>query len=158
MSYRVHKYNKTTEQKIVEGFLKGLWWLVSAPFKLIFSKKHRNTQQASVTVSLDQRFVQDKLQEIEMLIKIGKPSTYQKAVLEADKLLDHILKNFRAPGLTMGDRLKASKNRFSPEGYNVAWRAHKVRNELVHNVQYELMDFDAKQTIENYRKAINELI
>jgi len=156
MSYRVRQYRKSTEQKAVEGFLKGLWWLISLPFRLIVGRK--KTFQAPANTVLDREFVSRKWQEIEELMKLGRPSNYSRAVLEADKLLDHILKSFRAPGLTMGDRLKASKNRFSPEGYNAVWQAHKVRNELVHNSQYEITDFMAKQAIENFQKAIDELI
>lgn len=161
MSYRVRKYRKTTEQQVVETILKTLWWLISAPFKLIFGLgKHRNNNaaQTPAATSLDQNFVQQKLQEIDNLMQLGKPSNYSRAVLEADKLLDHLLKSFRAPGLTMGDRLKSSRKRFSPEAYEAAWKAHKVRNEVVHNSEYEFMDYQAKSAIENYRRAINELI
>ena len=95
--------------------------------------------------------------EIEQLLALGKPSNNARAVLEADKLLDHILKGLRTPGLTMGDRLKASHNKFSPEAYDAAWKAHKIRNELVHNSTFELMDFSAKSAISNFEKAIDEL-
>lgn len=160
MSYRVHKYHhsKTTEQKIVEGFLKGLWWIVSTPYKMIFGKSHDKKNQDRITASPDKQFVDNKLQEIDTLINLGKPSNNQKAVLEADKLLDHILKGLRTPGLTMGDRLKASRKRFSSEAYENAWQAHKVRNEIVHNSEYELMDYQAKEAIEKYKKAIKELL
>lgn len=161
MSYRVRKYNannKTSEQKIVEGFLKALWWLISAPFKFIFLRRKAKIQQAPAYTNYDASFTKSKWQEIETLMSLGKPSNFTRAVMEADKLLDHILKAHRAPGLTMGDRLKSSRRRFTPEAYEGAWKAHKVRNELVHNSQYELMDYQAKQTIENYKRAINELI
>lgn len=159
MSYRVHKYHhsKTTEQRIVEGFLKGLWLIISWPFKFIFGKKNKNRPQSHSEAALDQDFVLNKLHEIDALIDLGKPSNNQKAVLEADKLLDHLLKGFRAPGLTMGDRLKSSRKRFSSEAYEDAWSAHKIRNEIVHNSEYELMDYQAKDAIEKYKKAINEL-
>lgn len=155
----MHKYSqqKTTEHKAVEGFLKGLWWLISLPFRLIFGKKSGARQPQALT-SLDQELVDHKYREIDELMALGGPSNYSRAVLEADKLLDHVLKSFRAPGLTMGDRLKASKNRFSHEGLNAAWQAHKVRNEVVHSAEYQLMDYTAKTAIQNYKKAIEELI
>lgn len=158
MGYHVHQYHshKSTEQKAIEGFLKGLWWLVSLPFRLVFGKN--KSWQSPAKTSLDQQFVQQKWQEIEGLMQSGGPSNFSRAVLEADKLLDHILKSYRAPGLTMGDRLKASKNRFSHEGYNAAWKGHKVRNEIVHSAEYQLMDFSAKEAISNFNMAIKELI
>lgn len=158
MSYRVHRYQEPTEHKIVKSILKGLWWLISTPFKLLFTKKNPGQMQAHENVSVDRQFAMQKWQEIEQLMQLGSPSNFQRAVLEADKLLDHLLKGHRAPGLTMGDRLKASQNKFSPEGYNVAWSAHKVRNEIVHNAEYPVTDFIAKAAIENFKKAIGELI
>ena len=157
MSYRVHQYHKSTEQKIVEGFLRGLWWLLSLPYRLIVGKKSKGSHAPAYT-EFDQDFIKNKWQEIEELMKLGRPSNYSRAVLAADNLLDHFLKSFRAPGLTMGDRLKASKNRFSPEGYHAAWQAHKIRNELVHNSQYEITDFMAKEAIENFKIALRELV
>ena len=161
MNYKVRRYNnehhkKSTEVQIVEGFFKAIWWVISLPFRLISSK--RGGPSTPIGVSLDRGYIQTKWQEIEQLMQLGSPSNYSRAVLEADKLLDHILKGFRAPGMTMGDRLKASQNKFSPEGYDAAWKAHKVRNELVHNSQFELMDYSAKQAINNFKKAIDELI
>jgi len=154
VSYRVRQYKKGKGTKILESFLKAIWFIISLPFRLIFkigkAKKSREV--------LDRGFINTRWQEIEGLMRLGQPSNFARAVLEADKLLDHILKGFRAPGMTMADRLKASQNRFSKEGYNAAWQAHKVRNELVHNSQYELMDYFAKDAINNYKKAIDELI
>lgn len=151
-----HKYRESPEQKIIKVILKGLWWLISLPFALIFKKRKSYNQPENI--NLDRQFVQTKWQEIEQLVQLGGPSNYARAVLEADKLLDHILKAKRAPGLTMGDRLKASEKRFSREGYQAAWNGHKVRNELVHNAEYQVTDFIAREAIESFKKAIGELV
>jgi len=159
MSYRVRKYHKSSEQKIVETILRALLWIISAPFKLIFRNRDaKGHYQSSMQTDIGGDFVSNKLSEIDSLMGLGQPSNFSRAVLEADKLLDHILKSFCAPGLTMGDRLKSSRKKFSPEAYEAAWQAHKIRNELVHNSEYELMDYQAKSAIENYKKAIGELI
>ncbi len=156
MPYRVHRYNGGKHEGVLESILKVIWWIVSLPFRLLFGRK--NPSAALRAGGLDRGFIRDKWQEIEELMKLGQPSNFARAVLEADKLLDHVLKGYRAPGITMGDRLKASQSRFSPEGYNAAWKGHKVRNELVHNTQYQLMDYEAKDTINNFKKALDELI
>lgn len=148
-----HHYKRSPE----ENFLKILWAVISWPFGLLFGKKTKSGLNYQ-SENLDQNYVATKWQEIEQLMNLGGPSNYSRAVLEADKLLDHILKGHRAPGMTMGDRLKASQNRFSKEGYNAAWQAHKVRNELVHNSQYQVMDYMAKTAITNFKKAIDELM
>lgn len=161
MPYQVHRYNhnkhrKSAEVQIVEGFFIAIWWLISLTFRLIFGKK--KTFTTSGGGGIDKGYIDAKWQEIEQLMQLGSPSNYSRAVLEADKLLDHILKGFRAPGMTMGDRLKASQNRFSKEGYNAAWQGHKVRNELVHNSEYQVLDYIAKSAITNFKKAIDEII
>lgn len=160
MPYRVHRYNynKSAEQRVVEGVLKVLWWLISAPFRLIFRRKNPGVYQQPENISLDREFVRNKWQEISELMALGGPSNFQRAVLEADKLLDHLLKGHRAPGLTMGDRLKASRNKFTSDGYDSAWQGHKIRNEIVHNADYPITDFVAKKALENFKKAIGELI
>lgn len=154
MGYQVRRYNHRSPE---ENFLRVLWAVISWPFRLLFGQKKKGSGIQSGG-GLDQGYINTKWQEIEQLMQLGSPSNYSRAVLEADKLFDHILKGFRAPGMTMGDRLKASQNRFSKEGYNAAWEAHKVRNELVHNSQYQLMDYSAKSAITNFKKAIDELI
>jgi hypothetical protein len=162
VGYQVHRYNQhaghTGHRSPEENFLRVLWTIISWPFRLIFGRKKSGGPSTSLGVNLERGYVQGKWQEIEQLMQLGRPSNYASAVLEADKLLDHILKGFRAPGMTMGDRLKASQNRFSKEGYNAAWQAHKVRNELVHNSEYQVMDYAAKSAITNFKKAIDELI
>jgi hypothetical protein len=135
--------------------LRILWAIISWPARLLFGKSKTKVSDGR---GIDRGYIDSKWQGIEELMQLGSPSNYSRAVLEADKLLDHILKGFRMPGTTMADRLKASQNKFSKEGYDAAWKAHKVRNELVHNSQFELMDYSAKSAIENYKKAIDELI
>ena len=164
MSYRVHDYHKmrnhkSTEQSVVEGFFKVLWAIISFPVKLVFGRKRAKTGgEYRHSENVDAGFVRDKWNEIQQLMHLGNPSNYARAVMEADKLLDHIFKGLRTPGLTMGDRLRAAHNRFSKVGYNAAWQAHKVRNELVHNSEFQLMDYSARSAITNFEKAIRELI
>ncbi len=157
MSYRVRRYNHRSPE---ENLLRILWAVISAPFRLLFGLRRNRQSRRSPQGEggLDRSYIDTKWQEIEQLMHLGSPSNYSRAVLEADKLLDHILKGFRAPGMTMGDRLKASQNRFSKEGYNAAWQAHKVRNELVHNSEFQVMDYTAKSAISNFKKAIDELV
>jgi len=157
VSYQVHRYREGQKSgNILESILKTIWWLITLPFKLLFGR--RKSGQRAAGGGLDRGFIHSKWQEIEQLMRLGSPSNFARAVLEADKLLGHVLKGFRAPGMTMADRLKASRNRFSPESYDAAWKGHKVRNELVHNAQYQLMDYEAKDTISNFKKALDELI
>lgn len=156
--YQVRHYGDGRKKRgILESILKAIWFIISLPFRMLFGKQ-KDLSASRRAGGLDKNFIRQKWQEIESLMKLGQPSNYSRAVLEADKLLDHVLRGYRAPGMTMGDRLKASKNRFSFEGYNAAWQGHKVRNELVHNAQYELMDYQARESIGNFKKALDEIL
>lgn len=149
-------HRQSTESKIVIGFFKALWWIISLPFRLLFGGKSQSKYPTEKT-NQDPDFTRNRWREINELMRLGSPSNYSRAVLEADKLLDHILKSQMVPGLTMGDRLKAAKNKFSPEAYDAAWRAHKVRNELAHNAEFQIMDYSARDVLKNYEKAIKEV-
>lgn len=147
---------QSTESKIVIGIFRALWWIISLPFRLLFGGK-KSSKYPPEKINRDPDFTHNKWQEINELMRLGNPSNYSRAVLEADKLLDHALKAQMVPGLTMGDRLKAARNKFSSEGYDAAWRAHKVRNELAHNAEFQIMDYSARDTLKNYEKAIKEV-
>lgn len=153
---------KSTEVEIVETLFKGLWWLITLPFKALIKKKNqaanRHGQNISSAVNAyDPNWVDVKQNEIVQLMSLGSPSNFSKAVLEADKLLDYCLKGQNVFGETMGERLKNARNLFSYEGYNAAWQGHKIRNEIVHNSEFEVTDFVARHAIENFKKAMREL-
>lgn len=152
MSYRKRQ---SIEVRIFTGFFKALWWIITLPIRIIFGSSKKGEIQQNT--SRDPEHVGRKWQEIKQLMEMKNPSSFARAVLEADKLLDHALKDLRVPGMTMGDRLKAARNKFSPEAYDAAWRAHRVRNELVHNSEFQVMDYTARETLQNYEKAIREI-
>ncbi len=60
----------------------------------------------------------------------------KNAVIEADKLLDFVLKSKKIKGETLGDRLKHSKNLFSTSSYNKVWEVHKLRNRIAHELNF----------------------
>lgn len=77
------------------------------------------------------------------------------AVIEADKLLDNVLKSMLFQGETMGERLKMAGYKYP--AIRDVWPAHRVRNRLVHETDYELRDRDTKETLEDFRRALSEL-
>lgn len=81
--------------------------------------------------------------------------TYQMGILNADKLLDRALKDLGVSGETMGDRLKASKGRFS--NIDQVWTAHKLRNHIAHDTNVKLNIVTAKKAIYIYKKSLKEL-
>ncbi len=76
------------------------------------------------------------------------------AVVDADKLMDYCFQKRGLKGKTAGDRLKNAKNMFEYEMYDSIWKAHKVRNKIVHEVDYKISDDEAKKHFSTLQKAI----
>jgi hypothetical protein len=79
------------------------------------------------------------------------------SLVEVDKLLDHTLKQLQVPGRTMGERLKNGKHKFDPRSYNDIWEAHKIRNNLVHEVNYHITNKELKAHFIVLSSAITNL-
>lgn len=104
----------------------------------------------------DQEIVKQRWAEIENLMQLGRASNFRQAVLEADKLLNFVLEKMGYQG-SLGEKLKKAKDRFSKDTYNGVWDARKIRNRLVHEVGSEIMNYDAKEAIEKFKKGLEDL-
>ncbi len=104
---------------------------------------------------LSQKEIQRRWDEICDIIKVKKEMNYKLAVIEADKLLDHILQAMNFQGDTMGDRLKVAIYRF-PKLRKVVW-AHRVRNQIVHEANYSLRHGVARLLLKLYKRALKYL-
>lgn len=102
--------------------------------------------------------IKKKWEEIERLMTLGGPSHFKNAVLEADKLLDHVLKIKRLRGETMGERMKSiRRDDHDRSFFDDMWQAHKLRNEMAHNMNYEVQHFEAKRAIKQFERVLREL-
>ena len=93
--------------------------------------------------------------EIENNITKDNNSSYQFAILSADKLLDKALKESGVPGETMGDRLKQSDRLL--QDINGVWAAHKMRNRIAHEVGGNINKVVAKRMLAIYKNALKDL-
>lgn len=83
-------------------------------------------------------------------------SGYKLAVIEADKIFDGFLKKMGYQGNDMGERLKqVTLDQIA--NINAIWEAHKIRNRLVHEPDFQLKQHEAKQVIEIYQRALQDL-
>lgn len=83
-------------------------------------------------------------------------SSWKLAVIEADKILDDILKRIGYQGEDMGERLK----QITPaqlSNIEEIWQAHKMRNNIVHHPDFEIKKAQARRAIEIYRRALEDL-
>lgn len=98
----------------------------------------------------------EKWERIITLINSNNPSDWRLAIIEADVLLDDLLRKMGYHGDTIGDMLKAVEpsDMLSLEN---AWEAHKIRNQIAHaGADYELTERDAKRTITLFESVFKE--
>lgn len=89
------------------------------------------------SVSADtKRRIEADWRKISSLMKSGGPSQIREALLTADKTVDAALKDL-VEGETMGERLKNASHLFDRDVYDKIWKAHKLRNSLVHEAGFE---------------------
>ncbi len=121
-----------------------LIWL----FLVILKKRRRDD-------TLDLAQIQKRWQEIEVLINKDSEAMWRVAIIDADKLLDFVLKGKVFPGETMGQRLKVACYKY-PKLRQV-WGAHKLRNNIVHEAHVKLSQGQAKKAIRSFHAALSEL-
>lgn len=83
-------------------------------------------------------------------------SEYKLAIIEADDLLNEVLKRLGYMGETLGERLKQLNPVLLPNLDQVQ-EAHKIRNNIVHDPDYRLSLDQARKTLEIYEKAFRDL-
>jgi len=127
-------------------------------FSSFFGRKNNYLSESRLT-PFDQKFAESSWDKIEEQLFLGKPSNLKNAVIDADKLVDFCLKQIFPKTESMGERLKKAKSKFVGryDLYDQLWFAHKVRNEIVHNVNFELPTVLAKEILENFRQSLLHL-
>lgn len=115
------------------------------------------SQFSDITTHLDfskKRTVKAWLQ-ITKRLATGEESNMKLAVIEADKVLDEILKRSGFPGETMSERLK----RLTPaqlSNLEQVWGAHKLRNRIVHEPNFEVSRAEVELAVTIYGRAFQE--
>lgn len=95
-------------------------------------------------------------QKVKSKLSSGLESDYKAAVMEADSILEDVLKKMGFAGETLSERLeKLSEATITnlPEVTEV----HKIRNNIVHDPDYKLTLDEAKHAMEVYEKSLTDL-
>ena len=110
-----------------------------------------------VRIKTSSSFVKEKWIEIEGLLKTKNPSSLKQAVIIADKVLEQVIKQ-ATDTTTMGEGLKLSKDLFSSYAiYDMAWKAHKVRNSMVHDASYDPPYYVVTEAMDQFKAVFKDL-
>jgi len=142
---------KNIPEIIFSAIFQGIGLLFGGLYRLIFLKNRRPK-------SVSRQFYLDKWREIETLAGKADDSSGYQAIINADKLMDHLLIDLGLSGNNTGDRLRVLEKHSNRELVQTAWSAHKVRNQLVHQVGHKINKNQIQQTIADFKKIIFSLI
>lgn len=114
---------------------------------MVLGGKHRH--------EFDVQAYQTRWLKIENGLNKTNQSSYNFAVLEADKLLGYALEEMGIPGKTMGERLK----RIGDGLPNISrvWYAHRLRNQIAHESDFRLKYDQARQALSIFKQALKDL-
>ncbi|MBU0577723.1 hypothetical protein KJ742_03720 [Patescibacteria group bacterium] len=86
--------------------------------------------------------------------EIIRQKDHSHAIMDADKLLDHALHEMGLEG-NLGAKFKKSPHLF--KNINDVWAAHKVRNNIAHQINYKVDEQTYKRTMLAFKQAFKDL-
>ncbi len=86
--------------------------------------------------------------------RIIRQKDYRHAILDADKLLDFALGKMGFRG-SLGNKLKKAPTLF--KDINGVWEAHKVRNNIAHQISYKIDEKTYKKAMLQFKQAFKDL-
>ncbi len=89
-------------------------------------------------------------------LELPDESEHKLAIIEADDVVDGILKRMGHHGANLSERLLHLSHATLPN-INDLQQAHVVRNNVVHDPNYRLTLDEAKRTLKIYEKALQDL-
>lgn len=136
--------------QLLEGLMKGIWYIISLPFKGLGGGKAKQAELEKVRA-------QFRASWSTLEASLHDPVHRHQAIMQADILLDRALQYRKVSGTTLGERLKTAQTLLSREVLDIAWRAHKVRNRLAHELHMQLSEKEAEQAMADFRRVLKEL-
>lgn len=87
----------------------------------------------------------------------GSPETLTLAIIEADKLLDDVLRALGYQGEHLAERLDQLERRRKTQATQRLWQAHRIRNNLVHASGFNISPVQAKEVLAVYEGFFREI-
>ncbi len=118
-----------------------------------YAKRHGEGDDSHEGVAVSQNPVWNK---VLTYLSSDSSSDWKLAIIEADTLLEGMMKDLGFQGNTLGDRLKmASKETFN--GLSSAWEVHNIRNRIAHEgLAYDISKHEANRVIAIYESLFRQ--
>ena len=132
----------------------GIIWLVMKT--RVFGLQVEQLSDMMAMAQVDKKRVLKAWKEVQDRLGRGDEANLRLAIIDADKLLDTVLKRMGYVGDTMADRLKKI-TKAQLKSINELWTAHKMRNHIVHSTDHTLSRAEAIEVLEIYEKVFREM-
>ena len=106
-------------------------------------------------IQLDKEKFQANWLKIENSIQRDNPASWHLALINGDQLVDTAMRELHISGQTMGERLKAAKDKFTSP--NSIWHAHKLRNVIAHEADAEINFDQTRRALASFKQALKDL-
>ena len=138
----------------IAGIIHNTWKL-----QAINNEENQFFDPEPVATSGEEKVVEVKNKKWEQVLKYmnsGSASDWRLAIIEADVMLDELLRTLGYLGESVGEMLKSvDKNDFLT--LDEAWEAHKVRNTIAHTGgEFQLNERETKRVIALFEKVFKE--
>jgi hypothetical protein len=118
-------------------------------------KRHEEEEALKRRHSVEDR-INPQWEHVLMLAGSAHESDWRRAIMEADIMMSNLLEARGYRGATVADQLKDA-NPLQFTTLDLAWQAHKVRNEIAHQGEsITLTGHTAHATIDLYRRVFEE--
>jgi len=98
----------------------------------------------------------ERWEVVQSHLNSNTPGEWRLAIIEADSMLDDVIKKMGYEGESLGERLKAI-DQSDLSSVQSAWEAHKVRNQIAHEGSgFQLDHREAKRIIGLYETVFKE--
>lgn len=120
------------------------WWLERRVRWMVRSWFQRD--------EVDRERVREEWAKLKRMGKSKNVHEVRQAVIQADRLIDSVLKQKMFPGVDFTRRLKFATHRY-PELRSV-WSAHRLRNRLVHENADQVSTSELSRALQQYEQAL----
>jgi hypothetical protein len=121
-------------------------FLVSLKYRPHLLVKHHAKKE---TFTLRDALFKDRWSKVLERAAAGSADAMKLAIIDADKLADDMLKQMGLQGEHMADRLEKVSSERLPS-VDRLWRAHRLRNDLVHTPGFTLSEAEGKRAMNDY--------
>ncbi len=117
---------------------------------------HRPESSRGPVITISREEVLRHWNKISKTLEGDDINAIRLAIIEADAVIDDLLKQIGLKGEHMADRLE-SLSRSNWKSVDSIWRAHRLRNEIAHSPSFEISPRTALRAKEDYETFLLEL-